>query len=246
MKIIRLETIDSTNSEAFRRLPELEHGTVLWALEQTAGRGQRGNSWFSAPGENLTFSVVLKFMEGELAAADAHFLNYAIAEAVAAFLESLAVPANVKWPNDVFVGRKKISGVLIENSLVGSSVAASVVGVGFNVNQKDFPQLANATSLCLCTGREYPLETCLDGILRRFEKALSYLVRPGLRAALFASYSSRLFQKGAAARYRDLLTGEEFTGVIKGADPADGRLRVLDSATGALRLFRFKELGYIL
>ena len=60
MSVIWLDSIDSTNSEALRRLPELSGGTVLAAREQTAGRGQRGNTWFSAPGENLTFSIVLK------------------------------------------------------------------------------------------------------------------------------------------------------------------------------------------
>lgn len=243
MKIIRFDSIDSTNSEALRRLPEFEDMTVLWALEQTAGRGQRGNSWFSASGENLTFSIVLK---RPFKVADSHFLNYAIAESLADFLGSCGVRPSVKWPNDIYVGRKKISGVLIENSLVGDRLAASVVGVGFNVNQKEFPQLANATSLTLCSGRAHDLEECLKGIVGRFGKNLSCLESPQERALLFESYSSHLFQKGVVSHYRDMASGEEFRGVIEGVDPEDGRLRISNLDNNKNVLYRFKEVSYIL
>ena len=161
MKTIWLDTIDSTNSEALRRLPELESGTVLAAREQTAGRGQRGNTWFTEPGKNLTFSIVLKFGEGglpPLRATEAFWLNYVISVAVADFLQSHAIWCKVKWPNDVYVGKNKICGILIENALTGNGLAASVIGIGLNINQREFPQLANATSLWSLTGEEYPLE----------------------------------------------------------------------------------------
>lgn len=243
MKIIRLDSIDSTNSEALRRLQDFEDMTVLWALEQTAGRGQRGNSWFSAPGENLTFSVVLK---RPVKAADAHFLNYAIAEAVADYLNSQGVLASVKWPNDIYVGKNKISGILIENSLVGDSLAASVVGVGFNVNQKEFPQLANATSLTRCTGKVHDLEECLNAIVSRFEMNLSCLESHQTRAQLLSSYSSHLFRKGQTCRYRDMASGEEFWGRIEGVDPEDGRLLISNLDSNKTVLYRFKEVSYIL
>ena len=103
MKTIWLDTIDSTNSEALRRLPELESGTVLAAREQTAGRGQRGNTWFTEPGKNLTFSIVLKFGEGglpPLRATDAFWLNYVISVAVADFLQ---IPAFLCRQTDLLV-----------------------------------------------------------------------------------------------------------------------------------------------
>ena len=239
MKVLWLPSTDSTNSEALRRLPELSSGTVLAAREQTAGRGQRGNSWFAEPGKNLTFSLVLKFREGELPASRAHELNYLISCAVAAFLQECGIEPRVKWPNDIYVGRRKICGILIENSLCGSSVAASVIGVGLNINQQEFPQVALATSLSLCTGREWELEPCLDTLLGHFER-----LRALEASALMEAYSSLLFQKGVPARYRDLLREEEFTGVIGGVEP-DGRLRVR-SAAGEERLYRFKEISYIL
>ena len=230
------DTIDSTNSEALRRLPELPSGTVLAAREQTAGRGQRGNTWFTEPGKNLTFSIVLK--PSGLAAGEAHLLNYLASVTVAEFLEGYGVSCCIKWPNDIYVGRKKICGILVENSLSGGCVAASVIGIGININQTDFPQLANATSLSLATGCEYVLEDCLKAFMTVFEAWL-----PRLKD-LPESYTSRLFQKGVQARYIDYLRdGLEFPGTILGVSP-DGRLVIRDGTTE--RLYRFKEVGYIL
>ena len=133
--IIRwFDTLDSTNSEALRRLGEIPSGTVIAAREQTAGRGQRGNSWFAEAGQNLTFSIVLKFAEGEVPVAKAPWLNFLAANAVAGFLDAQDVPCSVKWPNDIYAGRRKICGMLLENTLAGSSLAATVIGIGINVN----------------------------------------------------------------------------------------------------------------
>lgn len=237
MSVIWLDSIDSTNSEALRRLPELSGGTVLAAREQTAGRGQRGNTWFSAPGENLTFSIVLKDLP--LKASEAVRLNYMASVAVASYLESHGVEAAIKWPNDIYVNGKKICGMLIEN-VVGAhgELKASVVGIGINVNQKVFPQLANATSLSLCTGKTYEPEAELGKFLTLFE---------GLQvqdAGVFASYSARLFRCGVPAGYHDLLTDREYRGVIKGVE-ADGRLHIQEEGGGD-HYYRFKEVSYIL
>lgn len=151
-KVTWLDTVDSTNSEALRRLPSLPSGTVLAARAQTAGRGQRGNTWFSEPGKNLTFSVVLTFPDGFLAAADAFALNCLCSVSVARFLALYGVQASVKWPNDIYAAGRKICGMLLENGLSGSCIAHSVMGIGINVFQTEFPNLANATSLALVAG----------------------------------------------------------------------------------------------
>ena len=229
-------SLDSTNNVALSHLQEIPSGTVIAAREQTAGRGQRGNTWFTEPGKNLTFSIVLK-PEG-LKAGDAHLLNYLASVAVAEFLEGYGVSCCIKWPNDIYVGRKKICGILVENSLSGGCVAASVIGIGININQTQFSQLANATSLSLVTGKEYVLEECLEAFMAVFES-----LQPRL-SSISEVYTSRLFQKGVQARYVDYLRGnEEFTGTILGVSP-DGRL-IIDDGT-ADRLYRFKEVGYIL
>lgn len=244
---IWLDTIDSTNSEALRRLPELLDRTVLAAREQTAGRGQRGNNWFSEPGKNLTFSIVLKHGDGQLAASDAFWLNYVISVAVVDFLQSHAIWCKVKWPNDVYVGKNKICGILTENVLSGGYVAASVIGVGLNINQKEFPQLANATSLWSLTGEEHSLEECLEKLLEGFEHWLQYLYDKDRRGYIFSSYSTYLFNLDVNARYHDLLTDREYIGIIKGVAP-DGRLMIWDlEAPGKpMRYYRFKEVGYII
>ncbi len=250
MNVIWLDRIDSTNSEALRRLPELPHGTVLAAREQTAGRGQRGNTWFTEPGKNLTFSIVLKYGPGglePLAAADAIWLNYLISVAVVDFLQSHAIWCKVKWPNDVYVGKNKICGILIENVLAGDRLAASVIGVGLNINQKEFPQLANATSLWSLTGETHSLKACLSKVLENFESWIPNLYGADNRSALFSMYSRYLFNLDVNARYHDYLTDREYIGIIQGVAP-DGRLCIKDlEAPGKpLRYYWFKEVGYIL
>ncbi|MBP5373827.1 MAG: biotin--[acetyl-CoA-carboxylase] ligase [Bacteroidales bacterium] len=240
-------SLDSTNSEALRHLWEIPSGTVIAAREQTAGRGQRGNSWLSAPGDNLTFSVVLKFGQGccgSLPAADAHWLNYLASLAVARFLQGRGAGCSIKWPNDIYVGRRKICGILVETRLHADSLEAAVIGIGININQKEFPSLANATSLFNCTGKKYDTEECLKDFVGIFESLLPSLFDAGRRTALFSAYSALLFQKGVSAGYHDYLREEQFTGVIEGVAP-DGRLSILDSAS-VRRLYRFKEVGYIL
>ena len=246
MKIIWYDTLDSTNSEALRHMETWEDMTVLAAREQTAGRGQRGNQWFTQPGKNLTFSLVLNPDKGALKAMDAHWLNYAISEAVARFLRSYGVGCKIKWPNDIYVQGRKICGILIENILEGRDVKASVVGVGININQREFPQLANATSLWRCLGRETDLEECLEKVLDAFQENLPMLSAKESRDILFAGYSNNLFQKDINARYHDYLEDREFRGILRGVEP-DGRLHIDDlDAQGKARYYNFKEVGYIL
>jgi BirA family biotin operon repressor/biotin-[acetyl-CoA-carboxylase] ligase len=239
MIITWLDSVDSTNSEALRRLPELPGGTVLAARDQTAGRGQRGNTWYTEPGKNLTFSLVLKDLP--LSAPEAVRLNLLSSVAVASYLESRGVTAAIKWPNDIYVAGRKICGMLIENTLgPGGRLMASVIGIGININQADFPQLANATSLSLCTGKEYDLEAELEAFLGTFEGLLSQWDPEELSAA----YSARLYRKGTPARYHDLLTDQAYQGVIEGVEP-DGRLHIRN-LDGGDYYYRFKEVSYIL
>jgi BirA family biotin operon repressor/biotin-[acetyl-CoA-carboxylase] ligase len=246
MKTIAFDSIDSTNSEALRRLRELPPLCVLTAREQTAGRGQRGNTWFSEPGRNLTFSLVVRFKPGQIRAAEAVWLNYLVSDVVAVFLNGFGVDCRIKWPNDIYVHRRKICGILIENTLKGEWLEASVIGVGININQREFPQLANATSLVLACGKEQDLGECLQRICALFEEELPMLWNAESRENLFSRYSSQLFNKGVSARYRDLLQDREYLGVIEGVEP-DGRLCIRDiDSGGVLRYYRFKEVSFIL
>ena len=237
MQIKWFEELDSTNDELLRHLSQYDNLSVVAALRQTAGRGQRGNRWLSAGGENLTFSLLLR--PASLPARGFMSLTYMATLAVKSWLCRQGVPAVIKWPNDIYVGKRKICGMLVENSLSEGRVATSVIGIGLNLNQTDFPgELINPVSLRLLTGQEYPLPATLEALLAAFD--FSALDSRAGRTRLWKTYQEGLFQQGLACRYRDLLSGEEFMGTIKGVT-REGRLLMADGKT-----FDFKEFGYII
>lgn len=145
----------STNSAMPADAP---HGYCLMALEQTAGRGQRGNSWEAAPGQNITMSLMLR--PEAMRAVEQFRISQAVALAVARTVRELGVDrVTVKWPNDIYVGDMKICGILIENSLAGPMITRSVAGIGLNVNQREFTSPApNPVSLRQLLGRDLALE----------------------------------------------------------------------------------------
>lgn len=156
--IIWLERVDSTNDEARRHISEIDNLSVVSALEQTKGRGQRGNRWSSQPGENLTFSLVVK--DFRIKANEQSAISQATALSLVDLLSRHEIKARIKWPNDIYAGDEKICGILIENSLKGSQIDWSIIGIGLNVNQTAFPEdLPNPTSMKLCTGNSNPYNT---------------------------------------------------------------------------------------
>lgn len=229
------DSLDSTNEEALRHIGTYDNLSVVAAREQTAGRGQRGNRWLSGPGENLTFSLVLK--PENLPAADQMQLTALASVAVRAYLLAEGIPARIKWPNDIYVGDRKICGMLIENGLRGPWIGHSVIGIGLNVNQRSFaPELMNPTSMALCTRRTFPIQEELPRLLSFFR--LKELGSP----ALWESYAGQLYRLGETHLW-SLPDGSSFLGTMKGVR-RDGRL-VMETPEGE-RLFAFKEVGYIL
>ena len=158
-RLLRLDSVDSTNDEIRRRaLTGEAEGLVLVAERQTAGRGRRGAAWFSPPGESLAFSILLRPAEPKVL-----WPRLALAAGLAV-AEALGSQAGVKWPNDVWIRRRKVAGILIE---AGADFA--VVGIGVNINLMDFPDGILATSLRLETGQDHCREDVMEQILRRFE-----------------------------------------------------------------------------
>ncbi len=182
--LITLKQVDSTNNYAklltanSRPVPD---GTVILADTQTGGRGQAGTSWVSEPGLNLTFSVLLEC--GFLPPVRQFHLSMAVSlgivEALGRLMHRMApaggedgnptrLPAlAIKWPNDILLDRKKMGGILIENLLAGSRMKSSIVGIGLNINQEDFPGLPGATSLKLGlsgSGLRLPPGDALTGV----------------------------------------------------------------------------------
>lgn len=156
--IIWLERVDSTNDEARRHISEIDNLSVVSALEQTKGRGQQGNRWSSQPGENLTFSLVVK--DFRIKANEQSAISQTTALSLVELLSRHEIKARIKWPNDIYAGDEKICGILIENSLKGSEIDWSIIGIGLNVNQTAFSEdLPNPTSMKLCTGNSNPYNT---------------------------------------------------------------------------------------
>ena len=207
--IIWLDTVDSTNSEAHRRIATIDNLSVLSAVHQTAGRGQRGNSWNTAPGDNLTFSIVLKFDQQyatKIQAYDQFSISQMNALAILDFLSSHDIEAKIKWPNDIYVGNKKISGTLIENSLYREWLSWSIIGNGINVNQTTFPDtLLNPTSMSLITGEKYDTKILLEEFMDIFDSYRSrYLNVNGGLGRLRKLYLAQMWRLNEESEFVDL------------------------------------------
>lgn len=247
------DSVDSTNLVAFRNMSTASGPTVWAARFQTAGRGQRGNVWESEAGRNLTFSLLVR--PANLSPSRQFLLSEAATLGVRDYLADLGLDARVKWPNDVYVEDRKICGMLIEHLLSGDRVAASVLGIGVNLNQREFRGGApNPTSVVLELERKDP-DTAVSPLDPQRE--LPRLVARILdgcrlldegeegRARLDARYLDCLYRRGVPARYLDRLTGTEFRGVIEGINE-QSCLRIRDVETGQNRVFSFQEVSYIL
>lgn len=237
------DIIDSTNSQARRCLDEIDNMAVFAAAYQTAGRGQRGNRWSSARGENLTFSILLKgAAAGGIGAGEQFRLSEVAALATYDFILSEGVECRIKWPNDIYFRDRKICGILIENILEGDAVAASIIGIGINLNQTEFPpELLNPVSLKMLTGVHRQPETALEKFMEHFTLRLQDI---GDSEALKAAYESVMYRKNSEYQFRDLRTEEIFRGTIKGVSPC-GKL-VVRMPDGESEEFTFKEIGYII
>lgn len=236
-----IDETESTQDVLLGAVSEYDNLSVAAARLQTAGRGQRGNSWLAGKGENLTFSVLLKFGAGgfpSLPASRQFSISEAVSEGICRYLASRGIDARIKWPNDIYVRNRKICGILIENSLSGLDIATSVVGIGLNVNQKDFPpQLVNPTSMFLQTGRRYTPEEELP-------RLIDFIFPSGKLENRSEAYRSRLYRFGEFHEYTDCSDGSVFEGRIIGVSE-HGMLQV-ENRKGELKEFAFKEISYII
>ena len=223
---------------------------VVVAEYQTAGRGCGSNTWESERGKNLTFSVLLHPTE---IPADCQFrISEAVSVAICETLERWFRPLSpsdsspnsgeqvitIKWPNDIYVGDKKICGILIENQLRGRLISDSIVGIGLNVNQTVFRSDApNPVSLAQLTGHEEDREALLQAFLQRLSVTME--MEP---EALMEAYRSRLYRREGFHRFSDS-RGEFEAKVMNVLD--DGRLVLLDTE-GKARMYAFKEVVFCL
>lgn len=244
----RLQTVHSTNSF----LRELNGGDASFDMElattefQTAGRGQKGNSWESEQSKNLLFSILLHPVYVQ--PSKQFCISEAIALAVVKSLkeivadELVAKDFSVKWPNDIYWKNKKIAGILIENELFGSTIRDCIVGVGININQQIFLSDApNPVSLYNILGVNTNVEEVLDAIIKQFVANVS-MIENGQTALLHNEYMDSLFRRKGIYPYRD--ADSEFMATIKDVRE-DGRLILIDS-NDKERIYEFKEVAIVL
>ncbi len=211
-------------------------GTLVITHKQTHGRGQRGNGWETEEGKNLTMSLLLKPIF--LSIKDQFYLTIAVSMGVHDFLvERLVGDVKIKWPNDVMVGKKKIVGILIENSLAGEKLQQSVVGIGLNVNQQLF-SVSTATSMALEAEKEFDLSAELNFLMESVEKRYLQL-RAGKHKELKEDYLKNLFQIGEENTF--VANSKNFNGTIEGVDES-GKLRV--NSNGVVSYFGLKEISF--
>lgn len=202
-RVICLPAVDSTNAEVKRLARAGESGPLaVTAEEQTAGRGRRGRSWSSPPGENLYFTALLC---PKLPAEKVPMLTPAAALAVCRVLRAAGIQARIKWPNDVVIGGKKVCGILTELLWDGSGGCQVAVGIGINVNREEFPAEIRdvATSMKCEGGREYVREELLAGVLNGLADCFENVYAAGDLTGLKEEYEELLANRMARVEVQD-------------------------------------------
>lgn len=248
MKNTAVQFIDntlSTNkllSEMARRgmtsgtpLPEFY---ALAAGFQTGGRGMGHNTWFSSKGENILLSL---YFTPELEAAGQFAFNIYFSLATLDFISRYTGHVQIKWPNDIYAGGKKIAGDLTEHNIRGNNILYTVVGIGINVNQSFFPAgIPHPTSLYLETHRRYQVRKLTEEFVELLQRQYA-VTRFNDMQALRERYLQNLYQLGETCLY--LIKGKETEAVIRDIDPY-GRI-VLTAKNGRTHVCGFKEIVFL-
>ena len=234
-------TLDSTNEKLHEMVREQNRQelTVIITTDQTAGRGQEGNRWESEKGKNITLSILLKpvFLDPQ----NQFYISKTVSLAIVATLEHIGLQPEIKWPNDIFADNKKIAGILIENTLLGNSLAASVAGIGINVNQEKFSAAAgNPVSVRNILGKETDIQTLTNDLLLNMLEWYETL-RSGDLEKIDAAYLDKLSRIPGFFRYKD--SSGIFQAEIAGIEPSG--ILILKDAEGKERRYAFKEVEFL-
>ncbi len=244
-EIIRLKEVESTNLYVRACLDkglDLNHGTIVLAEKQILGKGMGDNTWDSEAGKNLNLSILLK--PQSLPPEKQFVLNKAIALAVSDFVMTI-IPdkeIRIKWPNDIYIEDKKVAGILISNTIKGNTLEDVIVGIGINVNQKNFPQnIPNPVSLRKFSKKKLNLNECLDSLCiflrRRYEEIIL-----GEIQMINSEYISRLYRLDEIHNFKS--GDENFTARIIGVSEY-GQLQLRTKYGDSLE-FGFKEVEYVI
>jgi len=239
MQIIKLNAIGSTNEYAKDMAGSylFKEPVVIWAKNQTAGRGQRGTKWTSKEGESLTFSILLR--PSQYTIADQFSISMLVSVAIAEVLNRVQVPQiKIKWPNDILADGKKIGGILIENSLKGNQIDSCVIGFGLNVNQTALSEFPKASSLRALTGKQYDLEEVLHLLAETIISKLTEF-KVAQKDTLKNEYLSYLFRKDKPSSF-NLDGKKQVPGIIRGID--DHGALIVQLEDEQFRTFGLKEI----
>ncbi|MCC7232171.1 MAG: biotin--[acetyl-CoA-carboxylase] ligase [Bacteroidia bacterium] len=240
---IRLLSVDSTSSylAEMLRFQPMPEGSCVTALSQMDGRGQAGNRWSSDEGKNILVSFV--FFPTFLPVNNIFLLSKTFALGVCDYVRGRTGPRScIKWPNDIYWNDRKIAGILIENSIGNSGISHSILGIGLNVNQEQFPQhLPNPVSLSQILGKEFDLEKELALLCGSLEARYLQLKR-GEDQRISEDYLKSLYRIGEWKRFSKDET--EFTGKITGV-ASSGHL-IIEMKNGEVSEFDIKEVRFVI
>jgi BirA family biotin operon repressor/biotin-[acetyl-CoA-carboxylase] ligase len=238
---IELGSVDSTNNYAMAQATAgtAGHGTVFFAHDQWAGKGQRGRAWTSKPGENIILSAVLEPVA--FSSSQTFALSASVALACHDLFSQYAgtMATRIKWPNDLYWNDRKAGGILIENSFRGDRWAFAIAGIGININQTDFPPTArNPVSLRQITGRTYQAVQLGRDLAARIDQR--YRELEAAPSATIDEYNTRLYRLGQDTRLRkdNVVFDTKITGVS-----AQGQLLTKDVME---RQFSFGEIEWVI
>jgi BirA family transcriptional regulator, biotin operon repressor / biotin---[acetyl-CoA-carboxylase] ligase len=237
--IISLKIVDSTNNYSTELLKHgfVAEGTVIMAEEQTSGRGQRGNTWRSEPGCNLTCSIIVH--PSFIGLSDHFKLTQTVSLAVADALQYLTNDTfQIKWPNDILYNHKKIAGILIETVNNNSKIGSAIIGIGLNVNQVEGLEDFQATSLKCITANDHEIRKVAE-VLSFFMEKRYLMLKNGKDKEIRVDYLNHLYGKDEIKRYR---SGDNiFSGKILGVSP-EGYLEI-EREGGDVKKYDLKEIS---
>lgn len=240
--IVILNETDSTNNYANGLITEgtAVNGSVVLSHYQKSGRGQRGNTWESDPGKNLLASIIL--FPAFLPPGKQFYLSKIASLALYDLLVKHTQGVIVKWPNDIYVGKKKIAGILIETSILGNQFHSAISGIGLNLNQEKFSaKLPNPVSLKLITGKNFNIkETALQ--LREIFMKWYQKLENGCTAEIDDTYHRNLFRINEWAVFQK--NGNCFEARILGTGEY-GQL-ILEDRSGNQTSYMFKEVEFVI
>jgi BirA family biotin operon repressor/biotin-[acetyl-CoA-carboxylase] ligase len=240
--VFEFEEVNSTNMVAEMLIAQGKplEGSVISARFQRGGQGMGKNFWESRTGENLLMSIIVypTFIRPDQQFLLNKISSMAVMDTVMYFIMPEGI--SIKWPNDIYAGQGKISGILIKNVISGNKITSSIIGIGLNVNQVDFSnQIPNPVSMKMITDKTFNIIKVRKQLCAYFDHYYSLLCR-GMFEEIDKLYLHALLNHNVEARYR--VSNETFTGIIEGVTEF-GRLQVKHGSR--LREFDIKEIEYL-